>query len=1593
MLGNLILSLLNHRFVPNYGKLVIWGLSVFLAFAFWSSACEAQVLISNLVQNDIGNTGTTGTNSQAAGAYSVTGAGTGIGGTSDSFSFLNVKASGNIELIAKVNSQTFADPTATSPYAFTGLMFRSSTSADSVQACVGVTPSNGINFLCRTATAGTTSTTLGPSITAPVWLRLVKSGGEIASYYSTTGLDWTLVGKQKVALLPAFQVGFAVSSNVYAKNLTGAFQNTSFLLSVPQRNGFNFGGSPVAPSSLITWLRADAGVITSSGTSVSKWIDNSSKGNNATQTISTSQPTVATGAVNGLAALTFDGSASQPDRMLLPPGFADFNAGNNFYVVAKPTVGTGFPQMLILANSGTVNNSVNFAIYPNSGHYAGTTDGSGTSTITSSDSSVTLNQFQILERRQLGGSCTIYTNGASKATNNSMLVPTNVNRALNSIGSNTTGANPFTGQMAEILVFNKGLTEPERLQMQDYFFSKYNIGAKRQLAAPVISPDKGILSSAEPITITAEDNTAIYYTTDGSTPTSSSNLYTGPFVPSDGQHTIKAIAWGNPQFYTASAVTSVQVRVDSLTSNVTKASMLMWLRSDTGVVSSGGKVSEWKDSGPYNNNATQSTSGNQPTLVANAIGTNPAIEFNTSPGEFMNLPTPTSAEKVVSLFVVTKPSALTANSTMISYSPASGNDRIVLSQGSAGGDVRFTAYNGASSTNIQTSSTVMSTSQYGLFEGHWFGAANTGKIYANANEEAAGFLGPINSVTRTNNYIGQALGGTNRYGGQIVEILAYSGQITELERVRIESYIYQRYGISNPPPITPPTISPGNTVSATDVTVSMSHPLAGTTIHYTVDGSTPTTSSPVYTGGLVVTTTTTVKAIAVNPPNYAQSSVATALIEIDPSTSSVPKNNLQYWLKADNGISLSPNVSSWTNLTYASGPFFAPTVGTQPTLVPNAVNGKPAVSFNGSSQYLVIPADFGSPGLGLSIFVVNKPNTIKSGARFVDFGYGQINNDMFFGQNEPGQLAFGTSSGTRQSAVSAAGSLAAGKFQVSGAIFGSDGTSRVYQNGVPQGNPGKLYSPAEHGDGKYLGRDYSGTANGFLNGEVAEIFIYNRALTDEEIGNLQSYLKARYELVAPPTISPGTGVYSSTTAVTLSAAPGAVIRYTTNGTDPDGSSPTYSAPFNVSSTSTVKAIVDESGVLSPIAIAKIQIESSSSQLPRSGLQLWLKSDNTLLEGSSGTKATFWQDLSGAGHDAFQNVPSAQPSIVGSAISGKPAIGLDGSAQYMQFGSGFETLTQGTSMFIVTKAGALTANAKVLSLNPIDGTYLLNFGQGTDATGKQNLSIYFGSTPTSLQSSTAAFSTSTFNLHEVFQHDTSTGSLYLNGIQNAQGTVSDIGFVNRTQNFLGQGFDGVNKYNGQIAEVIIYDRPLNAIERSQVEGYIFSRYSLPLTQPIISPGMGVFSGDTQVTISSLSSSEIRYTTDGSAPTPSSTLYTGPFTLSGNGTKVVRAIAVQPSGPPSAEATATIQIDSKTANLSRTGLNLWLKADYGVSLSTGTNVSNWVDASGSGYNAGIGAGGNPPALVNPAINGLPAVNFDGTNDWMQFPETVAGSAPLK
>ncbi len=89
---------------------------------------------------------------------------------------------------------------------------------------------------------------------------------------------------------------------------------------------------------------------------------------------------------------------------------------------------------------------------------------------------------------------------------------------------------------------------------------------------------------------------------------------------------------------------------------------------------------------------------------------------------------------------------------------------------------------------------------------------------------------------------------------------------------------------------------------------------------------------------------------------------------------------------------------------------------------------------------------------------------------------------------------------------------------------------------------------------------------------------YKSGMTDSQV--ISATYTIGFATVATPTFNPVEGTYSSAQDVTISTSTsGATIRYTTDGSDPTPSTGNvYSAPVNIASTSTLKAIAYKSGM-------------------------------------------------------------------------------------------------------------------------------------------------------------------------------------------------------------------------------------------------------------------------------------------------------------------------------------------------------------------------------------------------------------------------------
>jgi hypothetical protein len=290
----------------------------------------------------------------------------------------------------------------------------------------------------------------------------------------------------------------------------------------------------------------------------------------------------------------------------------------------------------------------------------------------------------------------------------------------------------------------------------------------------------------------------------------------------------------------------------------------------------GSGVNTWVDLSNSNNTATQGTGANQPLLTANAINFWPSLKFNGT-SQNLALPTGFGTFSGTSIFYVVAPTAVTAGARLIDLGNGATSNNIQIQLPTSTG-AAFHVYNLAADS-VVTSASALTLGQFHLLE--VIDSGTTATIYTDGVQGAtSSAMNTINNVSRANNFIGQSSTGTNFFNGQIAELLAYNTAVSASQRSAIESYVAQRYQIAMQVPTAPIISVPTSTISGpTQVAIAAQ---SNADIRITTDGSTPTTSSPIYLAPLNVYYTQTVKAIAVI--NGISSSVSSAAYTMSNAT-------------------------------------------------------------------------------------------------------------------------------------------------------------------------------------------------------------------------------------------------------------------------------------------------------------------------------------------------------------------------------------------------------------------------------------------------------------------------------------------------------------------------------------------------------------------------------------------------------------------------------------------------------------------------------------------------------------------------------------
>ncbi|MDD2710647.1 MAG: chitobiase/beta-hexosaminidase C-terminal domain-containing protein [Verrucomicrobiae bacterium] len=404
------------------------------------------------------------------------------------------------------------------------------------------------------------------------------------------------------------------------------------------------------------------------------------------------------------------------------------------------------------------------------------------------------------------------------------------------------------------------------------------------------------------------------------------------------------------------------------------------------------------------------------------------------------------------------------------------------------------------------------------------------------------------------------------------------------------------------------------------------------------------------------------------------------------------------------------------------------------------------------------------------------------------------------------------------------------------------------------------------------------------------------------------------------------------------------------------------------STNLVSATV-AGGTNSPLVVFS-EIVANASIPPASGMKLWLKADAGVTKDSSNLVSQ-WADQSGQGNHAVQTSSGAKPTLVSAILNGQPVVRFNGSGNFLSVGTPASMDCTNLTFFAMMSFRSTSGNQAVFSKDVGGGSQ--NKWIYWYTSGAMCFFVYPGSG--SVYSTAFTPQVGSFNRWTLVKNG-SQYNYFRDGAAFGGGTCSVSIPVINSDFRIGQA-EGNFWFNGDIAETLVYDRPLTTAECQQVEQYLTEKYNAPtVSQPVFSVDSGRYLTSRSVAITCADPiARIYYTTDGREPTESDPLVASgsPVTIN-SGNAMLRAKAFR-TGCLSSVKSAAYQIGPQVAAGYLNGLALqtngvlWSWGDNARGqLGDGQTMNRCWPQEVSGINGVVGMAGGAYHAV--------AVKNDGT-----------------
>jgi len=226
-------------------------------------------------------------------------------------------------------------------------------------------------------------------------------------------------------------------------------------------------------------------------------------------------------------------------------------------------------------------------------------------------------------------------------------------------------------------------------------------------------------------------------------------------------------------------------------------------------------------------------------------------------------------------------------------------------------------------------------------------------------------------------------------------------------------------------------------------------------------------------------------------------------------------------------------------------------------------------------------------------------------------------------------------------------------------------------------------------------------------------------------------------------------------------------------------------------------------------------------IPKNGLTLWLRADVGVMEANGGVQT--WLDQSGQHLDAVASALNTAPKLSKDTPNGMPTLEFDGMDDYLSLPTGFADFSAGLSVFIVAKAtdGACASMWEVANGSEIQDISV-GFYRSTWQYEVENQDVYGGA----IDPANAAL-----GVIAVVQRVGGAVELRMNSNLLGQGTFEPPAVASRSVNFIGYtSYANCGHFQGQMSEVIVYDRGLTIAEVNALENYLEKRYGVIVAVP-------------------------------------------------------------------------------------------------------------------------------------------------------------------